>query len=51
MIDAATYKTVGTPIRVGNNPLLAVIAHNGKFVYVNNANDNTISVIQISPAQ
>jgi YVTN family beta-propeller protein len=51
MIDAATYKTVGTPIQVGNNPLLAIIAHNGKFVYVNNANDNTISVIQISPAQ
>lgn len=51
LTDTKTYLPVGTPIQVGNEPYMVQIAHNGKYAYVGNQVDDTISVIQISPAQ
>lgn len=51
LMDTTTNLPVGTPITVGSEPELVVIAHNGQFAYVANQGGGTISVIQISPAQ
>jgi DNA-binding beta-propeller fold protein YncE len=51
LTDTTTYKPVGTAIQVGNQPNSGQIAHNGKYAYVGNEMDDTVSVIQISPAQ
>ena len=51
LMDTTTYLPVGTPITVGSEPGIVVIAHNGQFAYVANEGDGTVSVIQISPAQ
>ena len=51
LTDTKTYLPVGTPIQVGNEPYFVQIAYNGKYAYVGNQVDDTISVIQISPAQ
>jgi YVTN family beta-propeller protein len=51
LVNTTTYKKVGKMIRVGNKPVGVAIAHNGAYAYVTNYQDNTVSVIQISPAQ
>ena len=51
LMDTTNCKVVGTNIPVGNGPEFVAIAHNGKFAYVANEADGTVSVIQISPAQ
>jgi YVTN family beta-propeller protein len=51
LMDTTTNLPVGTPITVGSEPEIVVIAHNGQFAYVANEGDGTISVIQIAPAQ
>jgi YVTN family beta-propeller protein len=51
LMDTTTYNTVGTSIQVGNRPYLVAITHSGKRAYVSNSQDQTISVIKISPAQ
>lgn|GEM_PF-7015508 len=51
LTDAKTCLPVGTPIQVGNEPNFVQIAHNGKYAYVGNLVDDTVSVILISPAQ
>lgn len=51
LMDTTTYKPVGTPIQVGNEPYFVQIAHNGRYAYVGNQMDDTISVIEISPTQ
>lgn len=51
LMDTTNYKPVGTNIPVGNGPEFVAIAHNGKYAYVANETDGTVSVIQISPAQ
>jgi DNA-binding beta-propeller fold protein YncE len=51
LTDTKTYLPVGTPIQVGNEPYIVQIAHNGKYAYVGNQVDETVSVIQISPTQ
>jgi DNA-binding beta-propeller fold protein YncE len=51
LTDTKTYLPVGTPIQVGNEPSFVQIANNGKYAYVLNQVDETVSVIEISPAQ
>jgi DNA-binding beta-propeller fold protein YncE len=51
LTDTKTCLPVGTPIQVGNEPYFVRIAHSGKSAYVANQVDETVSVIQISPAQ
>ena len=51
LIDTKTYETVGTQIQVGTAPEIVVVAHNGEYAYVGNAQSNSISVIKISPKQ
>jgi YVTN family beta-propeller protein len=51
LMDTSNNKVVGTNIPVGNAPSIAAVAHNGKFAYVSNQADGTVSVIQITPAQ
>jgi len=40
--------TVLTSIRVGSNPNDLVFSHNGKYLFVSNANDNSVSVISVA---
>jgi len=40
--------TILTPIQVGSNPNDLVFTHNGKYLFVSNANDNSVSVISIA---
>ena len=51
LLNTTTYNDVGKMIQVGNKPLGVAIAHNGAYAYVTNYQDNTVSVIKISPAQ
>jgi YVTN family beta-propeller protein len=51
LTDTETYQPVGTPIQVGNEPYFVQIAHNGKYAYVGNLVDDTVTVIKISPKQ
>jgi YVTN family beta-propeller protein len=44
-----THKdTVLTSIQVGSNPNDLVFSHNGKYLFVSNANDNSVSIIAIA---
>jgi DNA-binding beta-propeller fold protein YncE len=45
LMDTTTYKPVGTPIQIGNEPYFVQIAHNGRYAYVGNQLDDTVSVI------
>ena len=47
VIDTENYSTVAT-VDVGTEPQAVVASPNGKFVYVANANDNTVQVIDTS---
>ena len=47
VIDTDNYSTVAT-VDVGTEPQAVVASPNGKFVYVANANDNTVQVIDTS---
>jgi DNA-binding beta-propeller fold protein YncE len=51
LTDTETYQPVGTPIQVGNEPYFVQIAHNGKYAYVGNQLDDTVTVVKISPKQ
>ena len=51
MVNTRTYKKVGKPIKVGKQPSWVTFSHSGKFAYVSNYLDNTVSVIRITPAQ
>lgn len=51
LMNTKTCQAVGTPIQVGNEPYIVQFAHNGKYAYVGNQVDDTVSVIQVSPAQ
>ena len=51
LTDTKTCLPVGTPIQVGNEPSFVQIAHNGKYAYVANQVDDTVSIVKISPAQ
>jgi YVTN family beta-propeller protein len=45
VVDTATDAVVGTPISVGNTPSSVVVNPTGTRVYVTNAGDSTVSVI------
>jgi YVTN family beta-propeller protein len=47
MVDTATNKVVGLPIKVGAFPMYMVVTPDGNFLYVSNEADNTISVVDI----
>ncbi len=51
----ATYDTknnkLADSIAVGDNPNDLCISHNGRYLYVSNANDNTVSVIDLEKAK
>ena len=49
--DTTTNAPVGNPITVGTDPRFVKISHDGKYAYVANLVDNTVSVIRINPAQ
>ena len=49
--DTSTNTPVGNPITVGTDPIFVTISHDGKYAYVGNESDNTVSVIRINPAQ
>jgi YVTN family beta-propeller protein len=51
VVDTKTYQNVGSFIEVGNEPAWVVISSKGNLAYVTNYEDNTVSVIQITPAQ
>ncbi|MGH6690093.1 MAG: beta-propeller fold lactonase family protein, partial [Gammaproteobacteria bacterium] len=45
VIDTATNTQVGPPIDVGHTPIGIVVAHDGRHVFVTNADDDSVSVI------
>ena len=45
VIDTATNKVVGTPIKVGSIPVGVAVTPDGKQVYVTNSNSDSVSVI------
>jgi YVTN family beta-propeller protein len=47
VINTATGKLVGQPISVGHVPIMAAITPNGKYVYISNEYDGTVSVIEV----
>jgi len=47
MISTTSYKTIGEPITVGNEPSCVTIAADQKYAYVSNQEDGTVSVIDI----
>jgi len=49
MIGTVSGQIVGEPITVGNVPASVTIAPNANFAYVTNSQDNTVTVINISP--
>jgi len=49
MIDVSTGKIVGSLITVGNDPVWAQVSPDGNTLYVCNASDGTVSVIDIRP--
>jgi YVTN family beta-propeller protein len=49
MIGTASGQIVGEPITVGSVPAWVTIAPNANFAYVTNSQDNTVTVINISP--
>lgn len=49
MISTASGQVVGEPITVGSVPAWVTIAPNANFAYVTNSQDNTVTVINISP--
>ena len=48
VLDVSDGQLVGSVIQVGNYPSWATIAPNGGTLYVSNANDGTVSVIDIA---
>lgn len=50
LYDVAT-KTITTKIAVGDNPNEMYLTKSGKYLYVANANDNSVSVIDITKKQ
>jgi YVTN family beta-propeller protein len=48
VLDTATWKLVGAPITVGDVPIMAATTPNGKYAYISNEYDGTVSVIQIN---
>ena len=49
MFDVGTGKIVGTPIPTGKTPTWAQMAPNGRALYVANAGDGTVTVIDTAP--
>jgi YVTN family beta-propeller protein len=49
--DTSTNTPVGNPITVGTGPIFVKISPDGKYAYVGNRSDNTVSIIRIKPAQ
>jgi YVTN family beta-propeller protein len=47
MVDTATSKVVGSPIKVGAFPMYMVVTPDGNYLYVSNEADNTVSVVDI----
>lgn len=50
VIDTRTDTVIGKPILVGNSPGYVAITPNGKYAYVANGDDNTVSVIDVARA-
>jgi DNA-binding beta-propeller fold protein YncE len=50
IVDTATDSVIGQPITVGNYPDWISITPNGKYAYVSNGIDNTVSVIDVKAA-
>lgn len=51
VFNTATFKQVGLPITVGEQANWIAFNHKGTFAFETNFESNTVSVIQISPAQ
>jgi YVTN family beta-propeller protein len=51
MINLSKHTIEGQPIVVGTEPVWAAIAPNGNTLYVANQSDETVSVVNITPAQ
>jgi YVTN family beta-propeller protein len=51
LVSTDTYKQVGSPITVGTAPAWVAFSKKGNLAYVTNYASNSVSVIQISPAQ
>jgi DNA-binding beta-propeller fold protein YncE len=49
MIDVSTGQITGSLIKVGYNPVWAQTSPDGNTLYVCNADDGTVSVIDIRP--
>ena len=47
MVDTATRKVVGSPIKVGAFPMYMAVTPDGNYLYVSNEADNTVSVVDI----
>jgi YVTN family beta-propeller protein len=47
VLNTVTGKLVGSPITVGNVPIMAAITPSGKYAYISNEYDGTVSVIQV----
>jgi probable HAF family extracellular repeat protein len=50
IIDTRTDSVIGKPILVGNAPGNVAITPDGKYAYVTNGDDNTVSVIAVARA-
>jgi DNA-binding beta-propeller fold protein YncE len=48
VLNTVTGKLVGSPITVGNVPIMAAVTPSGKYAYISNEYDGTVSVIQIN---
>ena len=51
VVSTKTYKQVGSAITVGTGPAWIAMSKKGNLAYCNNFGGNTVSVIQITPAQ
>jgi YVTN family beta-propeller protein len=49
MVDSSNGKILGTPIPVGYDPIWTQMSPNGKTLYVGNAHDGTVTVIDVTP--
>jgi DNA-binding beta-propeller fold protein YncE len=49
MLSTSTGAVVGSPIAVGNVPVSATVAPNGKALYVSNSSDATVTVVNTKP--
>src|ERR1700733_2161566 len=48
-VNTATNQLVGSPVEAGNGPTSVAITPDGKYAYVTDSEDETVSVIETGP--